>query len=206
MKKALLLLIIMVLALLPVSALAGPPLDLMEKTVNEILSVLRDPAFKPESTKEAQAKKIEIIIRGVFDYVELSKRTLGKSWNDLSLDQRKEFTDLYSTLLRNTYMDRIQAYSDEKVNFTQEIPLAEGKVEVKSLVNSASKQIPIDYRLFQAGGQWRIYDIQVEGISLVKNYRTQFSEILSKNPPAELINVLRKKVESPKKASSSKPS
>lgn len=204
--KKLLAAVFIILAIFPATVQAGPPMDLMEKTVNEILNVLRDPAYKPESAKKAQAKKIEIIILGVFDYVELSKRTLGKSWNALSLDQRKEFTDLYSTLLRNTYMDRIQAYSDEKVSFIQEVPLAEDKVEVKSLVTTASKQIPIDYRMFLKGDQWKIYDIQVEGISLIKNYRTQFSEILSKNPPAELINVLRKKVETPKKGSTSKPS
>lgn len=173
---------------------AGPALETVQTKVNEILDVLRDPALKAESAKKTKEEKVLSIINEIFDYTELSKRALGRNWKKLNPDQREEFKDLFSKLLGNVYIDRIMAYSDEKVVFNKETALSEKKVEVQSKIVTESKTIPIFYRMIVKNGEWKVYDVLIEGISLNKNYRSQFKEILKKQSPEDLLEILRKKV------------
>jgi phospholipid transport system substrate-binding protein len=160
--------------------------------VEEVLQVLRDPAFK--KNEKAARKKIRAISLEFFDYVEMSRRTLGLNWNKLNLEQRKEFVSLFTDLLEDTYVDRILAYSDEKVNFTRTIPLTGKTAEVRTHVVTRTGQVPINYRAVRQETGWRVYDVVIEGVSLVSNYRTQFREILAKDTPEGLLKTLRKRV------------
>jgi phospholipid transport system substrate-binding protein len=178
----------------PFSASAQSPLETIQTQVNKVLEVLRDPALKAESAKETREKKVWTLIDGVFDYTELSKRTLAQHWKTFTPEQQKEFTQLFGKLLGTVYMDRIMAYTNEKVVFSKATKLSEDTTEVQSEVVTASKSIPIHYRMISKEGSWKVYDVVVEGVSLVQNYRSQFRDILSKQSPQDLLKILRDKV------------
>lgn len=194
MRKALVGFIIFAISMVPFYAFAGAPLDAVKTNVNSVLDVLRDPRLKGESGKKVKEQRIEAAADKLFDYVELSKRTLGLNWNKFTTEQRKEFVGLFRTILMDAYIDKITAYTNEKVNFTKEVPLSETTVEVQSTVVSKSAETPVYYRVIKKGNDWKVYDVVIEGVSLVSNYRTQFREILGNNPPQALIDSLRKKV------------
>jgi phospholipid transport system substrate-binding protein len=186
-------LLILMLLISPLYAEAGLPLNTVENHVKNVLDVLRDPALQGEANKEAKQKKIESIADQMFDYIALSRLTLGKSWKQFSREQQKEFVSLYRTILEKAYMDKILSYTDEKVTFDKELMLSENKAEVQTKIITKSAEIPIFYRVYLKDGEWRVYDVIIEGISLIKNYRTQFREILANNPPEEVLKILREK-------------
>jgi phospholipid transport system substrate-binding protein len=195
MKKSLAVLIIALAAfnLSAASALAATPLETIRTQVDRALEVLRDPALKAESTKAVKEKKIWTILDGIFDYTELSKRTLAQHWKQFSPEQQGEFTRLFGKLLGGVYMDRIIAYKDEKVVFGKVTQLSDKTAEVQSEVVRSSKPIPIHYRMILENGEWKVYDVVIEGVSLVQNYRTQFREILMNKSPEDLLKTLREK-------------
>jgi len=195
MRKSLVVLIIALAALKlsPVSAFAATPLETIKPQVDRALEVLRDPALKAESAKAAKEKKIWAILDSVFDYTELSKRTLAQHWKRFSQDQQGEFTRLFGKLLGSVYMDRIIAYKDEKVVFGKVSQISEKTAEVQSEVVRSSKPIPIHYRMILENGEWKVYDVVIEGVSLVQNYRSQFREILTNKSPEDLLKILREK-------------
>ncbi len=184
--------IILLLSSLPVYA--GPPLDAVQTNVNKVLEVLRDPKLKAASAKEIEKEKLRLIYDRMFDDVELSKRTLAKNWNSLDVAQRKEFVLLFRQVLEKAYIDKILAYTDEKIVFERETMVSGTQAEVQTKVVTSSKEIPISYRLLQKDGAWKVYDVVIENVSLVLNYRTQFNDILAKDKPEQLLEILRKKV------------
>ena len=189
-----LILILAFLLLIPLQGYAATPKETVETGVNKVLKTLGDPAFKAKS-KEQQIAVIGEEIDNVFDFKELSKRTLGKSWRKMSAEQQTEFVDLFKKLLQGIYADRLLAYSDQKVIFDKEVMLKKGRAEVQSyLQTSDGNKIPLFYRLSDKSGSWKVYDIIIEGVSMVKNYRTQFRQIISKDSPDKLLEILRKKV------------
>ena len=193
MRRVLPGLLILMLFISPLQAKAGLPLDTVQGHVNNVLDVLRDPALQGEANKEAKEKKIESIADQMFDYIALSRLTLGRSWKEFNKEQQKEFVSLYRSILEKAYMDKILSYTDEKVLFDKEMMLSENKAEVQTKIITKSTEIPINYRVYLKDGQWRVYDVIIEGISLIKNYRTQFREILANNPPEEVLKILREK-------------
>ena len=130
----------------------------------------------------------------MFDYTELSRRSLGRNWKRLDTDQQKEFVNLFRRLLGKAYMDRVMVYTDEKVVFFKESLFSGNKAEVKSKIITKSNEIPMDYRLILENDFWKVYDMSIEGVSLVKNYRSQFKSILKDKTPSDLIRILREKV------------
>jgi len=194
MKKVIIGLYLCAFLLLPPPLFAGVPLTTVERHVNSVLDVLRDPALKGETGKKIKKEKVRAISEKMFDFNELSKRTLGPNWRRLNPDQQKEFVVLYRDILEDAYMDRITAYKDEKVAFDKETMLTDDTAEVRSTVFSKTEEIPINYRLILKGGEWKVYDVVIEGVSLIMNYRAQFRDILANKTPVELLNILRKKV------------
>ncbi len=193
MKKKLAIFTIILCLIFPLIVFAGVPLDTVKGNVDKILDVLRDPALKPASGAKIKKNKIRVIADKMFDFTELSRRTLALNWNKFTPAQQTEFISLYKNLLADTYADKIVAYTDEKIVFTKEVPLTENTVEVQSTVIRKAGETPIYYRVIMSNGSWMIYDVVVEGVSLVNNYRSQFRDILSKKPPASLLETLREK-------------
>lgn len=194
MKKWLNRLMLSLMLIFPIHAFAGVPLDTVKANVNGVLDVLRDPKLKGEAGKKLKEQRVESAGDKLFDYVELSRRSLGIKWNKFSPEQRKEFVELFKTILKDAYVDAITAYTNEQVNFTKEVPLSETTVEVQSVVVSEGGETPISYRVIKKENNWKVYDVVIEGVSLISNYRSQFREILGNNPPEGLIETLRKKV------------
>jgi phospholipid transport system substrate-binding protein len=189
-----LILILVGLVMVPLHGYAATPKETVEAGVNKLLKTLGDPAFKAKPEDE----RISIIgteIETVFDFKELSRRTLGREWRKMKPEQQKEFVQLFKELLQGVYADRLLAYSDQKIIFDKETMLKKGRAEVQSyLQTSDGKKIPLFYRLTDKSGSWKVYDVIIEGVSMVKNYRTQFREILSKNSSEKLLQILRDKV------------
>ena len=182
-----------VLLILPVQVLAGGATDTVKTQIDKMLTRMQNPEFKALD-RAAQVKEIRDIVNEVFDWQELSRRTLGKHWKKFSPDQQKEFVTLFGELLESVYADRILAYTSETMEFGKETELKKGRVEVESwIVTTDNTKIPLNYRLTKKTGQWRVYDVVIEGISMVKNYRGQFRQILSNKKPEDLLQTLRDK-------------
>ncbi len=186
--------IFMVSLLFQLQANAAAPMDAVQMQINMVLDVLRDPELRAESAKERRKERVWSIIERGFDFDELSKRILSRNWKKLRPDQQKEFALLIGRLLGNIYMDRLMKFANEKVVFTKESMLSEKRAEVRSKIISQSKEIPLHYKMILKNGEWKVYDLTIEGVSLVKNYRSQFKNILKKNSPEKMLQILRKKV------------
>ena len=185
---------LLIMLMLPLHAFAGVPLDTVKSNVNDVLNVLRDPKLQGESGVKMKEQKIGAAADKLFDFIELSKRTLGLNWNKFSPDQRKEFVELYKTILRDAWVDKITSFTNQRINFIKEVQLSETTVEVQSIIYYEGGDTPINYRVMKKENDWKVYDVVIEGVSLINNYSTQFREILANNPPEKVIETLRKKV------------
>ncbi|MBI4526123.1 MAG: ABC transporter substrate-binding protein [Deltaproteobacteria bacterium] len=194
MTKLLIGIYLLVFSLHAVQLYADVPLDTIKSRIHQVLVVLRDPALQRESAREAKKQKLRAIFNTTFDYMELSKSTLSRNWEKLKPDQREEFKDLYKALLEKVYMDTILAYKDQEVVFGRERALGQNRVEVESKLISGPNEIPIHYRMISKDGGWWVYDVVIENISLVTNYRSQFNRLLAKESPESMLEALRKKV------------
>jgi phospholipid transport system substrate-binding protein len=195
MKKQMTGLTLFILLIIPFASYAVTPMETIRADINKVLDVLHDPSLKGESGKKTKKTKIRSLAKEMFGFDELSRRTLELNWNRLNAGQQKEFTDLYASLLEETYANRILSYTNEKVLYGKEIPLSKKTVEVQTtIVTTQQADIPINYRVIQKDGNWKVYDVVIEGVSLISNYRSQFGEILANKPPEALLEALRKKV------------
>jgi phospholipid transport system substrate-binding protein len=194
MKDYLMRMILILCLVFPVSAFAGAPLEAVKGNVDKVLDVLRDPSLKGESGRKARKDKIRVISEKMFDFTELSKRTLAQNWNRFDPKQQKEFVALYKSLLEDAYSNKIMSFTDEKIVFNKEVALTGKTVEVRSVVQRKNEEIPIYYRVILKDGVWKVYDVVIEGVSLINNYRSQFREILADKTPESLLETLRKKV------------
>ncbi len=187
-------LILAIFFVIPLQGWAATPKETVETGVNQVIATLGDPAFKAK-TKDEQIAQIGEEINSIFDFKELSRRTLGREWKKMKPEQQKEFVQLFRELLQGVYADRLLAYSDQKIIFGKETMLKKGRAEVQSyLQTSDGKKIPLFYRLTDKSGSWKVYDVIIEGVSMVKNYRTQFRQILAKGSHDKLLKILRDKV------------
>jgi phospholipid transport system substrate-binding protein len=176
-----------------VSAALANPTDDVKKTVDEVVRIVGDKELKKNYTKRRQALKKTI--SGIFDYSEMAKRSLGKYWNVRSIDEKKHFTALFATLLENSYASKIETYNNEKIVYIRD-NVDGDYAEVKSKVVTANRdEFSLDYRLFKQNGRWMVYDVVIEGVSLVSNYRSQFNKIVATNGYDSLIKKLQSKSE-----------
>jgi len=165
----------------------------MRTTVSQALGVLQDEDLKkPERTDERVAR-LKKIADSCFDYGEMAKRSLGGQWNTLGERERQEFVGLFTEFLTANYVEKIHSYSDEEVKFLNE-RIEGNHAEVMSIMVGKKTEIPLDYRLMQKEGDWKAYDLVVDGISMVRNYREQFAAILRASSYEHLVEMLRDKV------------
>ncbi len=146
MKQHLVRVTLILCLIFPLSAFAGAPLEAVKVNVDKVLDVLRDPSLKAESAKKAKKDRIRAISEKMFDFTELSKRTLAQNWSKFNLEQQKEFVELYTSLLEDAYANKIMTYSDEKIVFNREVALTEKTVEVQSRVLRKNGDIPLYYK------------------------------------------------------------
>lgn len=180
--------------MLAVPSYAGAPTDAMKATIDEVLRIVRANELKQPNKAEERRQLLERVVEARFDYQEMSRRALGAPWNTLSDQEKQEFVGLFRTLLTNSYADKIETYSGEGVQYLNE-RTEKDYAEVRTKVLSGKTEIPLDYRLINKVNDWRVYDVVVDGISLVNNYRGQFTKIIKSSSYADLVEQLRKKSE-----------
>lgn len=165
--------------------------DNVKKVVDEVVRIVSDKEMKKNETKRRQA--LRKTISTIFDYGEMAKRSMGKHWNQRTAAEKKQFTDLFATLLENSYADKIESYNNEKIVYLKETEDGE-YAEVKSKVVTAKRdEFTLDYRLLNQNGKWMVYDVVIEGVSLVSNYRTQFNKIITSEGYPTLLKKLQTK-------------
>ena len=186
--------LVLAMAMAAAPAIAGEATEAMRGTIDEVLRILANQSLKQPAKANERRQLLEKVVGERFDYEEMSRRSLGTSWANLSEKERQEFVSLFQTLLVNTYADKIESYTGDGVQYINERTEKE-YAEVRTKVLTGKTEIPLDYRLLHKGSAWRVYDVVVDGVSLVNNYRGQFSKILRNGSYADLIDQLRKKSE-----------
>ncbi|MFH1981657.1 MAG: ABC transporter substrate-binding protein [Pseudomonadota bacterium] len=184
--------------LLPAAVWAGTPTEALKRPVQEGIDLLRDPAYADASKKVEQRDHMWAIIREAFDFRLISASALGRNWKRFSPEEQSEFTSVFSQLLGRTYISKIQGqYSDEQVAFIGEELVSEQKAVVQTEIVRKDTRIPVDYYMRQKNGEWRVYDVKVEGVGLVLNYRRQFNTFMASDEtkPEALIQKLKDKLE-----------
>ncbi|MDR2801378.1 MAG: ABC transporter substrate-binding protein [Desulfovibrio sp.] len=167
----------------------------LENCIGKVLNEIKKPEMKNPATRERVLADIEKIIKELFNFPELSMRAVGPKWRSFTPEQQKNFLDAFDDLLRSRYLDRLEGYSGERVAYTGETTNARGdRMEIRTEVTVGDKIVPVAYRMLK-NGRWTVYDIVIEGVSMVQNYRSQFQAVLDKGDAEELIRLVRKKAE-----------
>jgi phospholipid transport system substrate-binding protein len=175
--------------------LAADPMDEIKQTTDKILSIVTNPALKTPSKTEEREKLIRQAVDERFDWEEMARRSLAIHWAERTADERTEFVRLFSDLVERTYMKKVEDYSGEKVLYEGETKEGDyAGVRVK-IVTKRGEDIPVEYRLKKEKEDWLVYDVSIEGVSLVNNYRVQFHSIISQSSYENLVKRLREKVE-----------
>jgi len=163
----------------------------VRKTVDEVVRIVSDKELKKPQNEQKRRKALKAAIGQIFDHAEMAKRSMGQNWKELTPVQQKEFTDLFATLLESSYAGKIESYNNEKIIYLKEIEDGD-YAEVKSrIVTARHDEFSLDYRLMREGDRWKVYDIVIEGVSLVSNYRSQFNKIIKAQGYQELVKKMK---------------
>ena len=184
--------IVITLVLGLVSAVyAGAPTDTLKQAVDQVVKILSDPALrdKPEQ-RRAEVRKVA---ESIFDYPDTARRALGPHWNARSPQQQQEFVRLFSDVLDRSYVSKIDLYQGERVQYVGETVDGDEATVKTVIATKKSSEVPIDYRMHRKDGRWLVYDVIIEGVSLVSNYRTQFNKIVQTESYEALVQRLRAK-------------
>jgi phospholipid transport system substrate-binding protein len=178
------------------AAWAGPPTDQLRGRVDRVLRVLEDPALKQEARTGERRAAIRAIALEIFDFRELSQRALARHWQARTPAERDEFSQLFADLLERSYVGKIELYSGgERIQYVAEtLEGAHATVRTR-IVTKGGTEIPVDYRLHRVGERWLVYDVSIEGVSLVANYRAQFNKIIQTASYRDLVDKLKAKKE-----------
>ncbi len=171
----------------------GPATEAVKSTITKVIRLLEDEELKGPGKVEERRRRLERVVADRFSYAEMAKRSLGAHWRGLTDPEREEFVALFQRLLVKTYARTIEGYAGEQVRYLGE-RVAGDFAEVRTRIVSDKVETPVDYRLLRMRGDWRVYDVVVDGVSLVNNYRGQFARILRSSSYTELVEQLRKKV------------
>ena len=166
--------------------------EAMKGTIDQVLKVLRDESLKAPERAQERLEILEDIIEKRFDYKEMGKRTLGRHWQKLSEADREEFVRLFQRFLSKTYAGNVDGYSGGQVEYLRERRKGDF-AEVQTAVTSEKSTIPVYYRLLKISNSWRVYDVVLDGVSLVKNFRSQFGRIIEAESVEGLLEKLRTK-------------
>ena len=190
-KAALLAIGLAVIAASP--AVAGAPTEQLRGAVDRVLKTLEDPRIKGEGKINDRRAAVRKIANEIFDFSEIAKRSLARHWQPLSEAQRTEFVGLFADLLERSYISKIETYGGEKIQYTTEKVDGDFATVSTRIVTKNGTEVPIDYRMTKRADRWLVYDVSIEGVSLVSSYRTQFNKIIQTSSYNELLAKLRTK-------------
>ena len=170
---------------------AGAPTEQLKQRVDDVVRVLDNPDMKNKvAERRAAVRKIS---SEIFDFPDTAKRALGPHWNARTPEEQREFVQLFSDLLDRAYFSKIDRYQGEKVRYGAESINGNEAIVKTMIVTRAGSEVPVDYRMHLVNGRWLVYDVTIEGVSLVSNYRTQFNKIVQTESYQALIQKLRAK-------------
>ena len=179
------------------TAVASPAQDQLENSIKQILEILRDPAMKGDTAVESRREALRKVIYERFSFKKMSQGSLARHWKKRSKEEKNEFVKVFGQLLEETYVSKVESYTDEKVEYVKDIEETKKKYKIYTRIITESVEIPIDYKMYLTkSGSWMVYDIVIEGVSLVANYRSQFNQTLEKKSYPELLEDLKKKLDS----------
>jgi phospholipid transport system substrate-binding protein len=167
----------------------------LKSTLEEVLAVLQDEEFKQPENKMQRRNTLLCVLEHRFDFEEMARRSLAKAWRKRSASEKEHFVNVFGQLIQNSYIGKIESYSDEKIIFYKEKKKKNKSLVPTGILRSNNTEIEIAYKLIEKEERWRVYDVVVEGVSLVNNYRSQFKTFLGKDSFPNLIKQLETKVE-----------
>ncbi|RMG72149.1 MAG: ABC transporter substrate-binding protein [Nitrospirae bacterium] len=179
--------------LFPGRVQATEPLDVVRIGVDRVIGILKDPKLKGPERESERREAIRSAIKNIFDFSEMARRSLSRQWRKLDDSQRKEFVGLYRGLLERTYLKRIEAYKNERILYKGQRKRGKYAIVKTLVVTSKQTQIPVDYKLLKRQDGWVVYDVIIEGVSLINNYRRQFKSIIRKSSYEGLVRMLKEK-------------
>ncbi len=178
------------LAFTAMSFAGNSPTDEVRTSVDAVLAILDNEQLDYEDKRT----QISVIVKERFDFRAMSQRTLATNWNKTTDEEKEKFVDLFSQLIENSYVGKIDSYTNERVDYPGE-KVSGRKAVVETLIITSSADIPVDYRLYQKGDQWLVYDVIIEGVSLISNYRSSYQEIMKKEGFDGLLAKMRAKID-----------
>lgn len=189
------LLLVLAVLLRPASAPAAAPdpVQFLKNVVDEIVAILEDKNLAAPALKAERRTRVVAVVEKHFDFREMSMRSLGKYWKQASPAEQDRFVALFKKLLENTYINRIDAYSGEQVVFKRHVAQGDRAIVYSGFLRN-NVETPVNYTMKNTADRWQIYDVQIEGVSLVNNYRSQFASILGKENFAGLLVRLEDRV------------
>ncbi|MDR3640660.1 MAG: ABC transporter substrate-binding protein [Humidesulfovibrio sp.] len=176
------------------AAFAGEPENRLKAGIDKVIAILSDPAMKGPAKHLERQRRLRAVADGFFDWHELSRRALAESWRKYTPKQQEEFVTIFSELLQKTYVRKLEKFNNEKVEYVKE-QVDGDQAFISTHVLMKDKTVPINYIMIKHD-QWMVYDVVIEGVSLVKNYRTQFSKILSRETSDALLQRIKDKIKS----------
>ncbi len=198
--KVFIILFLSLCSLLPLKAFAGEPTEQVKQTIEEVRKVFKNEDLRRPEKRAQRNARLREIVGGRFDFEEMAKRSLALYWKDRTPEERKEFVSLYSDLLRNVYLKQIQRHEheikkheDDKVVYLGEKRDGSYASVQTRVITTTGREIPVEYKLLDRGGTWKAYDVYIEGVSLINNYRTQFNQIIRSGSYEELVRKLKAK-------------
>lgn len=176
------------------AATDGGPKEQLEKSINEILNILQSDKYKGADKKDRCYELILNVVNDMFDFREMAKSSLGKNWSSLSTEEQDNFVGLFKSLIEQRYIGKIDSYDNQKVVYKKERVQGKKAIIYTDIIDK-DLEIPIDYRLKEKQGKWLIYDMKIENVSLVANYRRDFDSIMRKEKFAGLMEKITKLIE-----------
>jgi len=177
------------------NASAGVATDQLKGAIDRVVKTIEDPALKGDDKVLDRRRAVRKVADDIFDFGEIARRSLARHWQPLTDHQRAEFVRLFSDLLERSYISKIELYGGEKILYTNERVEGDGATVATKIITKNGTEVPIDYRLLRRGERWLVYDVNIEGVSLVSNYRTQFNKIIQTASYADLVHKMKTKQE-----------
>jgi len=176
-------------------AAAGAPTEQLRTQVDRVVKLLEDPELKKDGRAKERRQAVRKIADEIFDFGETAKRSLGRHWQARTPAEREEFVQLFSDLLERSYISKIELYNGERVTYIGDTIEGETAIVKTRILTKQGTEIPVDYRMLRKGERWLVYDVIIEGVSLVANYRTQFNKIIQTASYKELVKKMKSKQE-----------
>ncbi len=176
-------------------AWAGPPTEQLKGSIDRVIQILDDPALKSDGRVRERRAAVRKVANDIFDFGETGRRSLARHWAARTPQEQEEFVELFADLLERSYISKIELYGGEKIQYAREQTDGDFAIVYTKIMAKQGQEVPADYRMLRRGDRWLVYDIVIEGVSLISNYRTQFNKIIQTSSYGELVKKMKTKQE-----------